>query len=291
MVPRETSRPFCIYFIYVKRVGSFLNPHSSFTSQQGEGLMHNFLSLFKYTPDCTLMLGVERECFLTQNGSIVPISPQVLPLLPNDGHFGFELSACQLEERIGPCHLLDVPAAFLANEKETIEAERSLGFSRLYCEVAPDDMPLDVFPDPTGRYQKITKNMPKEVLLSACQVAATHIHVGMPDHHTALEVYNKVITHLDQLCLWGDHSNGRRLEIYRNMAPDYLPLPYASWEAFHEEAMIKGFVNDPRKCWHLIRLSIHGTIEFRMFGTTDDKNQILAWAGYCREVCRLAMSR
>lgn len=251
--------------------------------------MDQFLSQFKYNPDKKLYVGVERECFLTQNDNIVPMSPQVLSVLPKDNRFGYELSACQLEERIGPCKLSDVPKSLQDNNKEIQAAELRLNFSRCYCEVAPDDMPLDVFPDPTGRYQKITANMPRETLLSACQVAAVHIHIGMPDHATAMRVYNQVIDHLDILSAWGDNSNGRRLDIYKKMAPDFLPRPYFSWQDFYTEAKEKHFWQDPRKCWHLIRLSIHGTIEFRMFGTTADNEKILAWAEYCQEICRIAM--
>lgn len=251
--------------------------------------MEVFKKLFSYDPEKALMIGVERECFLTQSGNIVPIAPQVLAILPHDGRFGYELSACQLEERIGPCHLINVPTALAANEIEIRTAETQLGFSRRYVEIAPDNMPLDVFPDPTGRYQIITANMPREVLLAACQVAATHIHVGMPDHNTALRVYNQVIGHIDYLCALSNHSVNRRLAIYKKMAPDYLPQHYSSWQDYYVEAITKGFAQDPRKCWHLIRLSVHGTIEFRMFDTTADLNRIVSWAGMCRELCRQAM--
>ncbi|MDO8571805.1 MAG: hypothetical protein Q7R79_03950 [bacterium] len=256
-----------------------------------EDVMQIFANRFRFNPATTLNVGIERECFLTRGeGNIVPLASDVLRLLSDRQRFGYELSACQLEDRVGPCIIGDLSSQFALNEQEIQRAEAQLGFERLYIEVAPESMPLDVFPDPTGRYQEITTNMPRETLLAACRVAATHIHVGMPSHAVALSVYNMVIKHLDRLCQLGDRSDGQRLQIYHIMAPDYLPRPYADWEKFYEEACEKKFDGDPRRCWHLIRLSVHGTIEFRMFGSTPDVEQIVLWADDCRRLCEEAMT-
>lgn len=170
-------------------------------------------------------------------------------------------------------------------ESELRQAEKNLDFSRSFINVAPGDMPLDVYPDPTGRYQKIIAGMPRKVLLAACRIIGTHIHIGMPDHDTALRVYNRVISHTRQLSNLGDKSNGRRLEIYKIMAPNPDPPIYKTWEEFYQEAVSNGFASDPRSCWALIRISVHGTIEFRMFGGTDDIDLIAAWAKKCHGLC------
>lgn len=252
--------------------------------------MQEFMNLFRFDSRKTLFLGVERECFLVRPGvGISAIAPDVLKLLPDKQRFGYELSACQLEERIGPCPVSDVGPQLRLNQATIASAEQQLGFQRLHVEVAPEDMPLDVFPDPTGRYQEITKEMPRDRLLAACRVAATHVHVGMPDHTIALKTYNRVIKHLDPLCQMGDGSDGERLRIYRTMAPDFMPRPYECWEQYQQEAVEKSFVEDPRRCWHLIRLSVHGTIEFRMFGTTSDLRKVEGWAKECHRLCEDAM--
>lgn len=151
-------------------------------------------------------------------------------------------------------------------------------------------MPLDVYPDPTGRYQRITKDMPRKILRAACRVIGTHVHVGMRDHEMALRVYNYAIRHLAELCEMGNGSFGERLAIYKQMAPDYEPKPYASWEEYYNTALEKGFAEDPRKCWTLIRISVHGTIEFRMFGATDSIDRIVSWATRCHQICQEAMA-
>lgn len=251
--------------------------------------LKEFMDQFKFDPSKNLFIGAERECHLLDpNGKIVPIASKVLKGLAScNGEFGYELSACQLEWRIGPCRDVSYFAEELEKSEVTLRyAEKRLGFKRSFKEVAPDDMPLDVYPDPTGRYQEITKNMPRRVLSAACRIIATHIHIGMPDLKTALRAYNKAIEKIDYLCKIGDHSNGERLKIYSIVAPNSLSPHYGSWQEFYEKAVQENFVDNPRNCWTLIRISKHGTIEFRMFGATEDFKEIIDWSTFCHEVCQ-----
>lgn len=250
-----------------------------------------FVSKFRFQPELILKIGIERECFLTRGGKISPISPEVLKRLGVDDKFGYELSACQLEKRIGPCELKDIRAEFTENEKILKRAEKELNFNRLFLEVAPDDIPLDVYPDPPGRFQQIVKSMTREILLAACRVAGVHIHIGMPDCDNAIKVYNTVVDKdiIDELCSMGDKSNGRRLEIYRKVAPDFYPPHYKNFEDFYNVAKRKNFSENPRNCWNIIRISIHGTIEFRMFGTSSNIDEIISWAKECQLLCKKAL--
>lgn len=246
-----------------------------------------FVKQFNFSEKGRGLVGVERECFLTDlNGVIQPMSSSILKYLKGDGRFGYELSACQLEDRVGPCSLNRLKEELEANDRIMTEAGKALGFKRSYMEVAPVDMPLDVYPDPTGRYKRITASMPQDILRAACRVAGTHIHVGMSDPEGAMEAYHQAIQLLPKLIQWGDHSNGERLRIYKMMAPDMIPPAYpGGWEEFHEHARSKGFESNPRNCWHLIRISVHGTIEFRMFGSTSDNARIKQWAWKCWAMC------
>lgn len=191
--------------------------------------MENFSKKFHFRKDGKLAVGVERECFVTDlRGNIKPISERILKFLVDRSKFGFELSACQLEDRVGPVHIEGLMPSLYANDMILRSAEAMLIFRRKFSEVGPPDMPLDVYPDPTGRYQKIVKNMPQHILSAACRVIGTHIHVGMPDKETALKVYNKVIKKIEKLCKMGDGSGGERLKIYKVMAPDFSPPGYDS---------------------------------------------------------------
>jgi gamma-glutamyl:cysteine ligase YbdK (ATP-grasp superfamily) len=251
--------------------------------------LKKFMSQFKFDKNKGFFIGAERECHLLDlKGNIVPIAPKVLKnLISRNGQFSYELSACQLEWRIGPCENIFGFTRQLENFEIFLRhAEKEVKFRRSFEEVAPEDMPLDIYPDPTGRYQEITKNMPRNILSAACQVIATHIHIGMPDAETALRSYNKAINSLDYFCKIGDHSSGRRLKIYSIMAPDFMPYPYKDWQEFFEKAKKEKFIDDPRKCWTLIRISKHGTIEFRMFGATNNLEEIVHWANLCQKACQ-----
>lgn len=249
-----------------------------------------FMKRFNFCKEKKLFVGVERECHLIdENGAIVPMAAKVLENIKDD-HFGYELSACQLESRTNPVKLKNLKDALIQNERVARSVLDALSLGCSHKEVAPFDMPIDVYPDPTGRYQQIVKNMPVEILRAACRVIGTHIHIGMPDHETALKVYNRILYcgYVRELVSLGDGSNGERLKIYRVMAPDANPNIYESWDNFYSVACAKGFDQDPRKCWSLIRISVHGTIEFRMFGTTDDIDTIVGWAARCRDICKNA---
>jgi len=274
-------------------MGSFFYCSLKFKQFEEVKTMQEFLELFKFEPEKSMLTGIERECFLTNGqGKIAPIAHQTLQHLKKDNseQFGFELSACQLEDRVGPCKLSNLKKELITNDQEISKAELELGFKRSYVEVAPSDMPLDVYPDPTGRYQRIVKTMPKEVLLAACRIIGTHVHIGMPNHEVAMKTYNKVINHCDELCRLGDGSNGKRLKIYKIVAPECQPKTYKNWDEFYQYAVEKKFVHDPRSCWHLIRMTVHGTIEFRMFGPTTDLDKIVGWAEKCHKICYQAMT-
>ncbi len=254
--------------------------------------MNSFMDLFRFDPNKALHVGVERECFLTNtDGDIQPLATYVLSQLPKREQgtpypqYSYELSACQLEYKVGPCTLDLVSEHLWCAEEELRYYEKVLGFKRVHSEVGPEDMPLDVYPDPSGRYQAIVKKMLHEHLVAACRVIGTHIHIGMPDHQIALRTYNHVIKKYDVLCSKGNGSFGERLDIYRKVAPDCDPPSYNDWLDFHRVAQIKGFDTDPRKCWTLTRISKHGTIEFRMFGATSSVDRVVKWVKLCHGLC------
>ncbi|MDE2038050.1 MAG: hypothetical protein KGI69_02395 [Patescibacteria group bacterium] len=255
----------------------------------GQGLS-KFMGLFRFDAARSLWVGVERECFIQDgDGAIVPHARQILGQLGDAGMFGYELSACQVESRVGPSVLAHLAGELRASEGLLREAMDKAGSSPLHAEVGPEDMPLDVYPDPSGRYQEIVKAMPRDVLLAACRVIGTHIHVGMPDHETALKAYNRAVEKCGWLCSKGNGSFGERLDIYRIVAPECDPSPYRDWPEFYRAACAKGFDKDPRKCWTLIRISRHGTIEFRMFGVTSSIERIVGWAKLCYDLCAEAI--
>ena len=293
---REQSRPFHFLTfgfgsnnLILSIVATVVLNHGGARMDSVDGFSR-FMSQFRFDRSMASWVGVEREAFLIdETGNIVPRAQEVLACLGESfgNRFGFELSACQFEDRVGPCPSQHLEQQLWLNERILGLVERWLKLRRSFIEVAPIDMPLDVYP--YERYQRIVATMPREMLLAACRVAGVHVHIGMPDHSTALKVYNHVIGHCDELCQLGDGSNGERLRLYKQVAPNCQPRSYDNWQDFYGYMAEQGLDQEPRGLWTLVRISIHGTIEFRTFGTTDNQHKIIYWADRCQRLCLQAM--
>jgi hypothetical protein len=255
-------------------------------------MISKFVKLFQFRSELAFRIGAERERFLVDLlGRPIPVSKLVLRWLPEDGRFTYELSAAQLEDRVGPIYLSELIDNLRKNDEEIADVLNRLNIAQAFYEVADADMDLSVYDDPTGRYQRIVKNMPKDTLLAACRVAGTHVHIGMQSMEQALTIYNRVISRFDELCSLINNSDGQRLEIYKTMAPDFMPRRYETFKDFYQDACEKGFDKDPRKNWQLIRITVHGTIEFRMGGATASYDEIYNYAKFCHDICAEAMPR
>lgn len=237
-----------------------------------------FDTQFCFKPELSGRLGIERECFLTEDNIISPKATTILNCLPSGDTYGYELSACQLEMRTTPTTLANLHSELSQIELLADSTAKSLGLGLLHIPVAPANMPVDVYPDPTGRYAHIVQNLPHNVLVAACRVAAVHIHIGVSNKSEAVEVYNRLVERFDELKEIGNTCDGQRLELYRLMASDDTPPHYSSWNEYHTAMHERGCANDPRQCWDMVRISRHGTVEVRVFDSVPDITQIVSWA-------------
>jgi len=246
--------------------------------------LEEFRRQFCFNPAYRGYIGIEREMFLVDvHGKPVPKSPQFLEAVSDRGAWTYELSACQVEHRT-PRLPFDIrPLRFALYHGESVGREAAAKADcRLVClEVAPADMCLDVYPH-DKRYARIIESLSREKLAAACRVAGTHLHFGMGSLEEALAAYNRLVPMVDHLLELGNHSQGRRLELYRLVAGHSRPPIYRSVEHFHEQAVARGFDRNPRDCWDLIRISHHGTVEVRCFGVTVDCDEIISWITACR---------
>lgn len=227
-----------------------------------------FLAQFDFRKDGSGLIGIERERFLVDGlGNPVALSEEFLRTV-NNSRWTYELSACQAEDRTSPKRLREEILAELAlNDLTGEEAAKRIGCELRVMEVAPVTMPLTVYPDP--RYLEIAKRISEEELRAACRVAGVHIHYGVASMAEALAVYNRLCAYLGYLSHIGDNSHGERLALYRTMAPKSIPPRYQDEDDFYGTACEMGFTENPRNCWHLVRISRHGTVECRMFGACD----------------------
>lgn len=237
-----------------------------------------FLSRFAFRPRLRGHLGVEREFFLVDPDICLP-APRAEEFLriTADPSWTYELSACQVEHRTAPCPSIDALMRDIkAGEDRGKATAYMMGLRLVSASVGPPAMPLDVYPDP--RYRSIAATLPMRVLSAACRVAGTHIHVGVSSMDEAVALHDAVVDELPALVAEGDLSRGFRMRLYGVMAPDHVPPKYGTAEAFADHARSEGFDANPRNCWHLVRISVHGTVELRMFGATADRKRIKRWA-------------
>lgn len=250
--------------------------------------MEQFLQKFKFNQALRGALGIEREFFLCrEDGSFAPESPAFLKAMKSE-RWTYELSACQAEQHTDPSKNLSMIEKDLRREQHQAERiARLLNLVLTVKEVAPADIPLDVYPD-EPRYVRIVKHLPIEVLRAACQVTGTHVHLGVGSIEEAIAVHNRLREKLNEFIKIGDHSNGERIRLYRVVAKHAEPPHYESVEHFYRIACEQGFDQNPRDCWHMIRISRHGSVEVRAFGMTNDVHKTLEWAKTVREVGQLA---
>lgn len=242
-----------------------------------------FRSRFNFKKDFRGYIGVERERFLTTpDGKVAPRAKEFLEKMDNS-LWTYELSACQVEDRTRPrFRTVSVWYELFRNDMKGKCAARELGLGLASFEVGPKDMPLQVYPD--SRYLEISKWISEEQLRAACRVAGVHIHVGTENLDEAVKVYNALRKYLNLLCRIGDHSGGERLRLYKTMATIWEPPIIENVEHFFAIAREQGFHKKPRSCYWLIRISIHGTVELRMFGSTKSRARILNYITVVRRI-------
>lgn len=256
-----------------------------FLKEKGDNMDRtSFFSQFRFDSALAGAYGIEREFFLSdEEGMPVPRSPEFLARM-NDSAWTYELSACQVEHRTSPEHVLArIMASLQASHESAIAVAQAMGARLIALEVAPVNMSLDVYPH-DERYQLLAKQLPCETLRAACRVAGIHIHHGAKNLEDAIRIHNVVVDRLEDFIRMGDHSNGERMRLYQNMATNWKPPRYESAEHLYTVAREQGFASNPRDCWHLVRISRHGTVELRMFGMTAELSRIAHWIGALGEV-------
>lgn len=249
-----------------------------------ETALRRFLRQFKFKKHLERYIGIEREHFLKDalTGAYAPQAQEFLQTI-SDPRWTYELSICQVESRTRPQKdLSQIELELLENENTAKHAGELHNVYVTNEEVAGSGLPNDIYPDP--RYLAIAAKMSPEFVRAGCRVAGTHVHVGCHSMIQAIHVRNALIPHLEMLCTIGDHSNGERLRLYRMMAKNWNPEPYKNISHFFKVAQAQEFAENPRNCWHLIRISRHGTVELRMFGTAESAEEILGWILLVRKI-------
>lgn len=244
-----------------------------------------FLSQFAFSGDMRGYVGIERERFLKNAmGLYIPDAKKFLSEI-KDSHWTHELSACQVEDRTDPRNnTLELKYDLVRNTNNGIFVAENMGAQVIAEEVASFNMPLDVYP--SERYMHIARTISEDRLRAACRVAGTHIHIGVGSVDEAIHIHNVCADYMGKLIQMGDHSNGERISLYKEMAKQWNSQHYENTEHFFETAKRENFSENPKQCYHLVRISVHGTVECRMFGVTPHEDEIISWVEFLQQITR-----
>ena len=241
------------------------------------------------------MIGVEREALVlcSKTRRVVPKAHLILKELRRYvklGWFGTELSACQIESKTPPCSSLSKLRKYLERQAALVRwAAAKHGLVVVYVDVAPVGIPLSVAKDPAGRYQRIARMLGPQRLRAACRTLGLHVHVGLPDHASALRVYNAMVPRVETYVRLGDRSGGERLRLYRQVQPDATPRQLGSWDELYSFAVLNGFAHNPRDWWWLLRLTCYGSIENRCAGSLPTVDAVMVYVAQFLADCKKEM--
>ncbi len=238
-------------------------------------------------------LGVERERFIVNNkkeivseiGILLPKVKALAYLSSIDvDRFTYELFAGQIEDRTAVCNsLIELKRSLLENDQILKQAALELGLSYECSEYVDGSRLGDLKVSPFNkRHQEIVSKITKEQMIAASQVAAIHVHVGVTQDEV-VDVLNSDRDKLKKLISLGDHSAGARIKSYQTMAGEQQFPPL-----FHSFEEVINYINSKggeKNVYDLIRYKPSTkTIEFRMFGTTENVDEIVNYVGECKKL-------
>ncbi len=240
-----------------------------------------------------ITIGIEREWFILKDNKIAPFIGKLLPELEIECTrrnlpkelFSFELFAGQVEDRTRVASSVQEALCFLhSNEEILMAVGRRLGLQFLCTEyVSEEDLGELVVNPFNPRHKEIWQGLQKIEKVSASQVAAIHIHISatLEEAMCVLNFCRKPI--IDDLCKLGDFSSGKRMESYRTMAKVYGDPP-----EFENSNDLLSYIKNKggeKNVWDLVRYKPStGTVEFRMFGATNNDSFIALFILACEEV-------
>ncbi len=238
--------------------------------------------------------GIERERFIVD--SFKKVTPSIGILLPKvheiarknnlpEDLFSYELFAGQIEDRTLPClHLKDLRKALCQNEQIILEAGRELDLSFDYSEIVEEKRVSCFKVNPFNlRHKKIWEEISSKKRIAASVVAGVHVHISV-DQEKAIEVLNSCREDVvNKLISIGDHSSMKRINAYKVMAETKgIPPIFSSFSELMEYINKKG---GERNVWDLVRYKPSTkTIEFRMFGSTENVEEIIGYVKACLDI-------
>jgi len=179
---------------------------------------------------------------------------------------------------------------------ELVMAAESTGLQVAAAGTHPFSSWIDQVISPGERYQHIVEEMGQ--LARSLLIFGMHIHVGMPDKQTTIDMMNMVryfLPHLLALStsspFWMGRNTGLksfRTTVFRRFPRTGIPEMFDSWSAYENyvNLLVKlNCIDNGKKIWWDVRPHpTYGTLEFRMFDTATRVEEAVAIAALTQAI-------
>jgi len=180
--------------------------------------------------------------------------------------------------------------------RDLVMAAESTGLRVAAAGTHPFSSWIDQVISPGERYQNIVEEMGQ--LARSLLIFGMHIHVGMPDKQTTIDMMNMVryfVPHLLALStsspFWMGRNTGLksfRTTVFRRFPRTGIPEVFESWSAYENfvNLLIKlNCIDNGKKIWWDVRPHpTYGTLEFRMFDTVTRVEEAVAIAALTQAI-------
>ena len=251
-------------------------------------------------------IGVEEEYQIVGGASraLKPRSDDILPDAEEElgDKVGHELYLSQIEIGTPICHSLDdVRREIITARRAVIESARASNSDIAAAGTHPfshwDDQDLT----PKERYldmQEDYQQLVREHIICGC-----HVHIGVPDPSSAIDVLNRARSYLHVLIALAGNSpfwlgedtgySSYRTEVWRRWPMAGSPHPFsgrAEYDALVKALVDSGSISDETKIyWDIRPADRFGTIEFRATDVCLSVDEAVLMAGLCRALARHAL--
>lgn len=246
------------------------------------------MSEHRFEPGGAFRIGLEEELLLVDAETYAPVphSTQILAAMGRDpATAGHDLYAAQIELRTDPMTSAREAAAQLQRLRAAVRAANGTAIG---IGVHPTARLGDAELTAGERYRQVAATL--RGLVARTPECALHIHVGMPDPETAVQVLNGLREHLPLLRAlaansphWFGTDSGlasARSALVRAYPRNGLPRAFAGWGDYQRtlgELRDAFGLHDPTSIWWDLRLApAHGTVEVRGLDSQSSLQTIAA---------------
>ncbi|HEY7076062.1 MAG TPA: YbdK family carboxylate-amine ligase [Solirubrobacteraceae bacterium] len=255
-----------------------------------------------------LTIGIEEEFMLLnpRDWSLAYRSRDVLACLPYDlrARVTLETHAAVMEIATGVHRTVAGAVDELAGLRRKLAcAVAGRGLRVAVAGTHPAALWKDTVVTTHPRYRHIGQSM--RVLARREPTLATHVHVGVPSPHAAVELMNRLRAHLPLLLalsanspFWQGRPTGfasTRTTLFDAFPRSGVPRAfsgYADWVATVDRLLRSGAIADPSFLWWDIRLQPrYGTVEVRIPDAQTTVEDVAAVAALVHSLARLELER